>query len=533
MADALTQAKAALSQLESLSKILTEYVQMTYTVDTTGFYNKNTGAFSVFAGYQSIKVPCLPRQKLRCAVTIGGINNSMAVFYDQNNVLVSTLNDAINTGGGTYVNYEFVVPNNAYYVAISGSSTKNIKLEQAQTFQLADYTPITYAISNGLYDTTGALKTIADAAFYDNYRNLKVSCLPGDKFRCTCSVGGTTAAMAVFYDVNNALLSTLNVNTGLTYVNEPFVVPVNAYYVAISSASTDPSKLKLEKFIAVKDRITTLEQKSNTWAGKRVVWFGTSIPAGANGIGGAYPKIVADTLGFTLYNESVAGSAAQNYTVSGGAFPYSLYSLATTLAEKQYEIDNWATEQSKFTGAPTTLTTQQQTDILNSSYEIKLVQKYLGVGNRCDLYVFDHGRNDSVVDASVPTDPYDRSKFVGAINFLVKTILTDNPRAKICFISHYETDRFNMLTQCQQTIADYWRFPFLKLWEKLGWSQRTISTTGYWGANGIWVDSGGASQTLTMTQIAMKDDLHPASDNSGKASNLIAGFVKTFIRDLV
>lgn len=323
-------------------------------------------------------------------------------------------------------------------------------------------------------------------------------------------------------------------------VNGTFTTPSNCVYARISVLNTHIDTMQVELGTVnttydtcyPKTLINDGDITSNGyWKDKKVVWFGTSIPAGANGNGGAYPNVVAEKLGFTVFNECVAGSSAYN-TIGGGVYPFSLYALSTNLAEKNYAIDNWATEKSKYTGAPDTLTEEEKTLIRNSSYEIKLIQKYL-IDTKCDLYVFDHGRNDYVADnPTVPVDAYDRSKFIGAINFLVKTILTSNPKARIAFISHYEIDRLTPMVQAQQIIADYWRFPFLKLYEKLGWSQRTINTNGYWGVDGIWVESGGALQTLTMTQIALKDDLHPASDNSGKAVNLIAGFVEEFIKGI-
>ena len=71
-------------------------------------------------------------------------------------------------------------------------------------------------------------------------------------------------------------------------------------------------------------------------------------------------------------------------------------------------------------------------------------------------------------------------------------------------------------------MAACWSFPLLPLWERLGFSQQKITTTGYWGTDGLWVESGGKSRQATMTQVYMKDDLHPSSDLSGKTNALIA-----------
>ncbi|MDO5970611.1 hypothetical protein Q4Q35_12410 [Flavivirga aquimarina] len=51
----------------------------------------------------------------------------------------------------------------------------------------------------------------------------------------------------------------------------------------------------------------------------------------------------------------------------------------------------------------------------------------------------------------------------------------------------------------------------MKLWEKAGFSQQEVSTTGYWQNSTTWIESGGVIQNLTLTQIWMQDDLHPYS----------------------
>jgi hypothetical protein len=213
---------------------------------------------------------------------------------------------------------------------------------------------------------------------------------------------------------------------------------------------------------------------------------------------------------------------------SGCAWQNIAWSLSQTLAEKDNLINNWATWKTKLTNSPPSTLLQSDIDkIHDCSYENKLVARHLGE-NRKDLYIFDHGHNDNLrwdltkdELTTMPTNPYDRTYFLGAMNYLINLILQDNPRARICFIGHYENDRKSQIAQAQQTLAEYWDFALCRLWEKLGWTQKTVTTTGYWN-NGYWVASGGAQQNLTLTQIWMADDLHPHSDLSGTASTLIA-----------
>jgi hypothetical protein len=150
--------------------------------------------------------------------------------------------------------------------------------------------------------------------------------------------------------------------------------------------------------------------------------------------------------------------------------------------------------------------------------------------------VFDHGHNDNWFFVTgtdepdtIPSSYKDRTYFIGAMNFLIDLILQDNPRARICFIGHYENDRKAQISVSQGVLAEYWDFPLFKTWEKLGWSQKQVTTTGYWGSDGIWVASGGSSQSLTMTQIWMKDNLHPHSDLSNNALNQYAKTISPWL----
>lgn len=397
-----------------------------------------------------------------------------------------------------------------------------------------EYVTVETDVIEGTYETSGQLKTVADAAFYSSYRTALLDCNTNEEYMFSGRVKGISSAMVVFFKTDNTVLSILNNGTEseVYYTDEPFIVPFGASKMAINSSNNIDPVLKKLDTIDIKTKFTTLERNSieNYWTGKKVVWFGTSIPAGDNGNGGAYPAVVSEKLGFTLYNESLGGSPVA--IKSTGAYPFGLYSLAQTVAEKNAILSDWANQKINWSNAPETIPDGHSYNIIESSYENKLVAKYLGDDTkRCDLYVFDHGRNDATTEIELPTDRYDRTTFIGGINYLVNLILTDNPHAKICFIGHYEKGRNPNISEAQTTLAEYWDFPLLKLWEKLGWSQREITTTGYW-ENGLWVPSGGEPQTLTMTQIWMADNLHPASDNSGKAVNKIAGFVESFIRSI-
>lgn len=273
--------------------------------------------------------------------------------------------------------------------------------------------------------------------------------------------------------------------------------------------------------------------------GKKMVWFGTSIPAGTVSISGAvysYPTLVGKKLGVTVYNESVGSSGvrAGHYGYVTGSDPMGyagiyyeplMRSLSLSSAEKQSIFDNWSTWQPIIPTAPSTIPDSAgQAFYKNCSWDVKLA-KYLSGGSigQCDLYVFDHGHNDTGVGYdynalnTMPADPKDRKYFLGAMNFIIDKILSDNPYATICFIGHYENDRKTGISVAQTTLSEYWDFPLLKLWEKLGWTQKQVTSGGV---------------TKTITQWWMPDDLHPHSNTTGKAIIKYADALIPFIRDV-
>ena len=247
------------------------------------------------------------------------------------------------------------------------------------------------------------------------------------------------------------------------------------------------------------------------WSDKKIVWFGTSIPAGGGNID-SYPAYTAEKLGAQIFNESVGSSMIRaGHTNITKEDPYGweslswencIYSLTQTIDQKNELINNWNYWKTKLTyNPPDTLTDEIKTKILDSSYENKLL-RHLG-NNRADLYVFDHGHNDwleylpEMADGlmTMPKDLFNRNYYFGGMYFLINKILADNPHARIVFIGHYENDRKEIISEAQLELSSYWDYPLCHLWEKLNWTQQIDPETG-----------------KTITQLNMPDDLHPYSD---------------------
>lgn len=288
-----------------------------------------------------------------------------------------------------------------------------------------------------------------------------------------------------------------------------------------------------------------VDDNDNYWSKKKIVWFGTSIPAGVVNAGesggyGSYPSRIGKMLGATVYNESVGSSAVRfgNYQYVKEDDPHGIrgqwpenffYSLSASSSEKQAYFNEWNTNWGLKIGVgtgddrtlPYTITDDIIEKALNCSYD-KKIDRYLTGGEvgQVDLYVFDHGHNEEfggdyshIKDLPSTDDSQNRSYFIGAMSFIINRIISDNPRAKIVFIGHYENDRKTGISEAQIALYNKWKYPLIKTWEYMGWSQNKIGDK-------------------TITQIWMPDNLHPASDKTGEALQHYANVLYPLIRDI-
>lgn len=286
--------------------------------------------------------------------------------------------------------------------------------------------------------------------------------------------------------------------------------------------------------------------KSNLY-GKRIGWWGTSIPAfGSEGYNHpeSYPKIIGGMLGAEVINHAVGESCVhcKDYTLVSSDNPYGFVEdfrnvsrcLTNTIAEMQWVIDNF--KSGVFTkNVPASLSADDKALILGCSYENRLLP-YL---DTTDLFVFDHGHNDK---ADTGNHAYDTVKttygeknlysYIGAMNWIMDLIKTNNPRAEIIQISEYDYNTNRYGVEKQRKFAEMWGIPFMELYKLTGWtSPLTIRTTGYWGTDGYWVSNGGSAQNLTIRQMYLKDDLHPYTDRSNKTSWYLAELIANWMKN--
>lgn len=143
---------------------------------------------------------------------------------------------------------------------------------------------------------------------------------------------------------------------------------------------------------------------SSQVAGERVLWIGTSIPAGA-GAAKSYPALVDDAMNCTIVNNAVGGSvvleAPSTYTFTVDTWNY-LYAggLSQTHAEAEsiikpkleaaaaaYETTDAIREQ---------WVTEQLAIVKSLSYESLIIPYIDGTLDNCTTVIIDHGFNDIV-----------------------------------------------------------------------------------------------------------------------------------------
>lgn len=398
--------------------------------------------------------------------------------------------------------------------------------------------------NNGNYDATGGGSTYATEPFE----------VVG-KSKIYISGRFYNPVVGAFYGAESqsrnavSVIKDIDTSADRTLKDYEITVPSGAKFCRLCSYVENNVKVKVNADIFVKEYIDECVKNSihdSNLKGKKVVWFGTSIPAG--GAAGNYPKVLADRLGFEVYNEAVGSSACRcgcharitnddTLGWNGTAFQNIAYSLSGTLAEKEEIIKNY----SKY-GWNVALKDKDKEYIRNCSYERKL-DKYLSNGSvgQADLYVFDHGFNDALFhDDSIdeleiiPENKFDRTYYIGAMNFLVNRILEDNPKAKIIFIEHYQTDwsASAHVVPAQEMLAKYWNFPSCRVWESIGWTEKTVKSKGAW-ENGLWLENSlSEPNNYSLKNIWMADKLHPHSDLSGKALKHYADILEPFFKEL-
>lgn len=165
--------------------------------------------------------------------------------------------------------------------------------------------------------------------------------------------------------------------------------------------------------------ITAVDQFSRNnatpWENKKLVWLGTSIPAGGRydiDNPNSYPIMVGEYIGATVYNEAVGSSALHCKDPSriSQANPYGFMSnfeavsrcITNSLTEMEWIINHYNDPNVFTENVPSSLSNEDKEFIRSCSWEIKL-GKYFTENTFPDAWIIDHGHNDLPSVASEAT----------------------------------------------------------------------------------------------------------------------------------
>lgn len=363
----------------------------------------------------------------------------------------------------------------------------------------------------------------------------------GETYRIICdkfSGNPSLVYLVLFKDAAGSVIGRSNAGPGAGVVRSVDInitVPSGAVTMCITSYSRNLQVIKSGSILSKIPGNSPAQDNSplDYWKGKKIVWLGTSIPAGSGS--NAYPYMLAQRLGANIVNRSVGSSPIRGgldafvttddpYGWTGSLYTRVTRALSHSNAIKQEFIDNYDSKwKSRVNGGPATLSDSDKAAILSNSYENRLA------GNLdADLFVIDHGINDYLWleerggDLSSllapPVETRDINTFYGGMNVVIDYILSQNPRARILLIGFYENNLRKEIAEVQQRSAALWQYPLVRMWEKTGWSQQVLR-----GANGAG---------KTITEFWLPDNLHPHKDSTGQANSLLASIIESAIREV-
>jgi hypothetical protein len=435
------------------------------------------------------------------------------------------------------------------------SKIVNNKIDNNNKYLIRDAVNIDSTIDSGVLSKGGTLTNVGC------HVELKVK--KGETYHINGYVYSENYPLIIEKDVNGNIVG-FKVNEYNDKVINDYIYTIseNVYSITVNSSNEENLVIIREEIVNTKEYIDNqiedtkeyidnqiedtkecIDKQIEKFNGKKIAWFGTSIPAGGYvGLDNAnsYPMMIGEKLGAIVYNESIGSSclccrkenqvSSKNPYGFNGNFEQVSRCLTNTIEEMQWIIDNWNSDiwtSNKPLSKPAGDVAAQ---ILDNSYENKLMRR-LGEG-RCDLYVIDHGHNEDFWVKGVdyinqPQDIYSKFSIQGCFNFIINLILNDNPKARILGVGEYEKQKNPQIKQLQEVYTEYWSIPLLPLYDLTGFSQRKVNTRYSW-VNGKWTYDGNEKE-MSILDIWIPDKIHPHSDKSGKCLEYLANIIGNWI----
>ncbi len=297
------------------------------------------------------------------------------------------------------IEIELNVPQNAKYFVLSGKNidtpfvTGKLSTINKETFvkikEVSVLNGIWHAVKNSFVYLSGYKYYLYDVRKYAR-GNLK-------------SVATRYTKAVVLLDENNSYID--DYNSSEFYLDPNYDLSINLEKVAYVGVTVTKDNTPVLTVLAEHEQ----GEDPNLFK-KSIVWFGTSIPAG--GLSGlnnenSYPKRVEKILSANIINEAIGSSCVTCKSPDriSDSNPYGFISnfegasrcLTNTIAEMNWIIDHFNDTNVFTSGTVSTLSEDDKNFIRSCSYENKLLPYLTPV--RCpDLFIFDHGHNDSIND---------------------------------------------------------------------------------------------------------------------------------------
>ena len=219
------------------------------------------------------------------------------------------------------------------------------------------------------------------------------------------TISGNSTHVTISITEENGKLSSLNVTeSDIASANDLESVSSAVTTIQNSVGENTSSKTLSERVNILENKCDKIVSKSN------VLWVGTSIPAGnvVDGVPNNYPKMVADALGFNLYNNSIGASFVTFYPNNGYVNDESYnwqkkadikehvgYCLSAT---KQDVENKFRPILERIKANDSTMTDADIESFIWAakwaSYEDRIIPYIDGTKASCDTVIIDHGYND-------------------------------------------------------------------------------------------------------------------------------------------